>query len=582
MTSNEHEEAYEALIQFLYRAPIGLLQIQRDGHIEMLNPMSAQLLMPLSPDGNLENFFDVIQLSAPELKGMCQQFSEKNGVICDAIRIKPATSQHAMRVPEVLSVGMLKVDDNNVMVVVTDVTQEVEREQRNLARRIDSATRIDALTRLPNRIAVRDMLQQTMQRIKTLTNDVSAVLQINFDRFKQVNDSFGNATGDEAIRLVAQRLRSAVRSNSRPAAQIFMPEPVARVGADEFVVLLDSINDFSVVEVVAKRLLNLLEKPYHIGQNEIIASFSIGIVSLSGNISDVDEILGDASIATSAAKANGGAQFVVFEESMREVAARRGGIESELRIGLEQEQLFIVYQPVVGFLSDGLIDRSTGVEALIRWQHPEHGVVGPVNFIEIAEKSNLINVLGRYVLRKACSDFMEWKVSLGALAPRLLAVNLSRAQLAQDNFDTTLSDILRETNMPPEQLQLEITESFAAQDADIQSQLRKLKKLGVKLALDDFGTGYSSLSSLHLLPIDTVKIDRSFVSLADTSAHHEILIEVTVKVARSLGMTTVAEGIETEGQSRIVQQYGCDKGQGYLFSKPLVASELLKWIVAPT
>jgi EAL domain-containing protein (putative c-di-GMP-specific phosphodiesterase class I) len=293
-----------------------------------------------------------------------------------------------------------------------------------------------------------------------------------------------------------------------------------------------------------------------------------------------DDVLRDAGIAMVAAKAEGGGRCVVFQQQMREQAARRGGVEAELRLALERDELFTVYQPVVGILpgSGTGIDRSAGVEALVRWRHPERGVVGPVEFIAIAEECGLIGAIGEQVLRTACRDFMRWQRELGALAPRLLAVNLSRAQLAQADLCDTVQAILLACAMRPEQLQLEVTESLAAQGADIQDQLRRLKQLGVKLALDDFGTGYSSLSSLHLLPVDTVKIDRSFVSLADTSFHHEVLIEATVKVARSLGMGTVAEGIETEAQAAVVRRQGCDKGQGYLYSRPLTSELLIEWL----
>ena len=292
-------------------------------------------------------------------------------------------------------------------------------------------------------------------------------------------------------------------------------------------------------------------------------------------------MLRDASIAMALAK-SGGRGYVVFEQSMRERAVRRGDIEGDLRRALQDGQLFVLYQPVVGLLPDGRIDCSTGVEALVRWQHPQRGVVPPLEFIEVAEECGLIGALGDFVLERACSDFVAWQNTLGGTAPRLLAVNLSRAQLAQTGFAARVAEILQATGMQACQLQLEVTESLAAQDDQVQKRLHELKALGIKLALDDFGTGYSSLASLHLLPVDTVKIDRSFVSQSDTSAHHRVLIEATVKVARSLGMDTVAEGIETAAQARVVNELQCDKGQGYLYSRPLASTALIEWICAST
>jgi EAL domain-containing protein (putative c-di-GMP-specific phosphodiesterase class I) len=265
---------------------------------------------------------------------------------------------------------------------------------------------------------------------------------------------------------------------------------------------------------------------------------------------------------------------------MRERAAHRADIESDLRQALLHDQLFVVYQPVVGLRADGGTDLSAGVEALVRWQHPVRGVVPPIEFIQVAEESGLIGALGDFVLRRACSDFMGWQRELGENAPRLLAVNLSRAQLAQPDWPATVREVLDKNGMRPAQLQLEVTESLAAQDQQVQQRLHELKAIGITLALDDFGTGYSSLSSLHQLPVDTVKIDRSFVCQADTSQHHRVLIEATVKVAQSLGMNTVAEGIETEAQAAAVRDQQCAKGQGYLFSRPLSSGALLDWLRA--
>jgi EAL domain-containing protein (putative c-di-GMP-specific phosphodiesterase class I) len=266
---------------------------------------------------------------------------------------------------------------------------------------------------------------------------------------------------------------------------------------------------------------------------------------------------------------------------MQQRAMQRSGLESDLRQALALGEFFVVYQPVVGLqgAGDGF-DRAAGVEALVRWQHPRRGLVPPAAFIGVAEECGLIGELGGFVLATACRQFVEWQAALGSRAPRLLAVNLSRGQLAQAGFLASVEAALTASGMPPAQLQLEVTESLAAQDEGVRDSLMALKALGLTLALDDFGTGYSSLASLHLLPVDTVKIDRSFVSEAVTSAHHRVLIEATVRVARSLRMGTVAEGIETEGQAAVVRELGCQKGQGYLFSKPLAAADLALWLQA--
>jgi EAL domain-containing protein (putative c-di-GMP-specific phosphodiesterase class I) len=243
---------------------------------------------------------------------------------------------------------------------------------------------------------------------------------------------------------------------------------------------------------------------------------------------------------------------------------------------VQADELFVVYQPVVS-LRTGRIE---AVEALVRWQHPVRGLVSPVDFIGIAEETGLIVDVGAFVLREACRQFMRWQRQHGARAPGLMAVNLSRGQLPHPSLVDDVAALLAETGMRPAQLQLEVTESMAAQDAAVQMRLRELKRLGLTLALDDFGTGYSSLASLHQLPIDVLKIDRSFVSQLETSPHHRVLVEATVRVAQSLSLRTVAEGIETEAQAAMLAAMQCDKGQGYHFAQPLRVAAFDAWLGA--
>jgi EAL domain-containing protein (putative c-di-GMP-specific phosphodiesterase class I) len=273
------------------------------------------------------------------------------------------------------------------------------------------------------------------------------------------------------------------------------------------------------------------------------------------------------------AKRAGRGRWVMFNNSMHERLVRALEVEHDLRRALKDDELFVVYQPVVDMSDSAMV----GVEALVRWRHPQRGLVSPVEFIGIAEECGLIEAVGGLVLRKACQQFMQWQLSLGSAAPRQLAVNLSRAQLEREGVVDAVQAVLQGCHMPPEQLQLEITESLAAQGEHVQANLRRLKGLGVRLALDDFGTGYSSLACLHQLPVDTVKVDRSFVQHAETVEYHRVLIEATIRVARTLGMTTVAEGIETEGQAELMRTLACDRGQGYLYSRPLEPADLERW-----
>jgi EAL domain-containing protein (putative c-di-GMP-specific phosphodiesterase class I) len=301
---------------------------------------------------------------------------------------------------------------------------------------------------------------------------------------------------------------------------------------------------------------------------------SIGIVTSELGVKDADTVMRDADTAMYEAKRAGRGRHVVFHPSMHEKVARSASLEQDLRAGLPAGQLFPVYQPIVN-LHDGEV---VAVEALARWQHPVRGSVPPVEFIPVAEETGLIAAVGQQILERACTDFMRWRNTLGDRAPTMIAVNLSRAQLLDDTLIDDVRAAIGRSGIDPACLQLEITESLAAQDAGIQAALHRLKALGVTLALDDFGTGYSSLACLHQLPIDTVKIDRSFVRDAQQSDYHRVLIEATVQVARSLGLGTVAEGVETEGQMALMRSLRCGKAQGFLFSRPLGVADLERWV----
>jgi diguanylate cyclase (GGDEF)-like protein len=535
--------------------------------------------MPLVRDGSMDNLFTVLQGVAPQLRELAENFGEASGAVCEGLRLQLGESA-TPGAPQWLSLSVLKLDPARLMAVVTDATHEVQREQERLARRLKTAARTDALTRMPNREALLEQVQQMLGRPPGGSG--FALLFMNCDRFRQINDALGQAAGDRLLVQIGERIRATLR----PPSDHIDPasgggQMAARVGADEFAVLLDGLRRREDAERIAARLLEALARPHELpGGQAITCKLSMGLVWGANASGFAGEMLRDASIAMVEAKRAGGDFCTVFEPAMRERAAHRADIESDLRQALLHDQLFVVYQPVVGLRADGGTDLSAGVEALVRWQHPVRGVVPPIEFIQVAEESGLIGALGDFVLGRACSDFMGWQRELGENAPRLLAVNLSRAQLAQPDWPATVREVLEENGMRPAQLQLEVTESLAAQDQQVQQRLHELKAIGITLALDDFGTGYSSLSSLHQLPVDTVKIDRSFVCQADTSQHHRVLIEATVKVAQSLGMSTVAEGIETEAQAAAVRDQQCAKGQGYLFSRPLTSGALLDWLRA--
>ncbi len=587
--------AHEALMEFLYHAPIGLVQTTLDGEITMINPMSSQLLMPLADGGGMDNLFVLLQATAPQLRELARDAPYPGGIVCDDLRVLLEshgaghdTPSVASGVPKTLSLRVLRLDATTLMASVNDVSTAVREEHQRVAAEVRDAGRIDALTSMPNRSVVLERVEHALQRSRGDADHDFAVLFINGDRFNRVNVTLGPAAGDELLRLMAARVNGAVRLRDAVGAGLAAAagsgaggdiasgqQTAGRLGVDEFVVVLDGVRGREGAAAAAQRLVDALCKPYSIAGATVHTTASVGVAMGHRDAPDADAVLQDASLAMREAKRSGGARYCVFEPLMKERAWRRGSLEGELRLALQDGQLFVVYQPITQ-LADGSV---AGFEALVRWQHPLRGVVSPIEFIEIAEETGLIAPLGAQVLHAACHQLAAWQRELGATAPQLMSVNLSRAQIIEPTLVAEVQHALRASGIAPACLQLEITESLAAENPIIQARLHELKALGVMLALDDFGTGYSSLASLHQWPVDVIKIDRSFVSQIDTSAHHRVLVEATVRVARSLGMRTVAEGVETASQAEMLKALHCDKGQGYLYARPLPANEATQWLV---
>ncbi len=449
-------------------------------------------------------------------------------------------------------------------------------ERRQLLEQLRDAAQRDPLTRLPNRSVVLERIQRAIEHRRRHPGYGFAVLFMDVDRFKQVNDTLGHAAGDELLRQVAARVEETLRPGDAIARVESQLRTAARIGGDEFVVVLEGIRQRDEACTVAERLLQALSRPYRIDSHPVHVSASIGIVAAEQAGEDAGAVLRDCDTAMYEAKRAGRGRWTVFDASMRERLRVAVELEGELREALAQNALDVAFQPLVDLHSRALV----GVEALARWHHAELGDIPPLQFIPLAEECGLIDALGSQVLAKSCAQFARWRERFGEHAPALLAVNLSRAQLKVPGLVPEVQAMLLASGMRPEQLQLEVTESFAAQDLQVQATLRALKAAGVRLALDDFGTGYSSLACLHQLPVDTVKIDRSFVAHAGEVEYHRVLIGATVRVARALGMTTVAEGIETEEQAVLMADLACDRGQGWLFGRPMKAEALERWIEA--
>jgi diguanylate cyclase (GGDEF)-like protein len=429
---------------------------------------------------------------------------------------------------------------------------------------------VDPLTGLPNRTLFYDRLEHTWQRSQRRHEVMFAILQVGVDRFKLINESLGHRLGDLLLSHIGIALRACIRPT----------DMVARLGGDEFALLLEDIRDASSALRVVNRIQQRLVLPFNLNGHEVYSSVSVGI-TISGNQDNPPEqYLRDADIAMRRAKRHGGAGYVVFDKAMHSQAVQRLEIEMDLRKAIEHRQLEAYFQPIMR-LSDGAL---TGFEALARWRHPRMGLVPPVRFIPVAEETGQIMEIGRWMTGQACLCGTNWNQEFGSRPTAIdISVNLSPRQLGRDGLVEEIDALLEQHQFPASQLKLEITESALLENPEVAiEQLNRLRSIGVRLSLDDFGTGYSSLSYLHKLPIDLLKIDRSFVSGIDGEGHHRTFVETILNLARHLGLEVVCEGVENEEQALILRELGCDYAQGYLYSRPVAESEARILIAART
>lgn len=439
--------------------------------------------------------------------------------------------------------------------IAHDITERKRAEQQLLHNALH-----DELTNLPNRSLFLEHLRHAIERREGKRGEKSfAVLFLDFDQFKVINDSLGHMEGDNLLRLIAQRLEHSLRSG----------DIVARLGGDEFTVLLDDLDAPDETVQIAERIQADLKTPFDLSGRQVSITASIGIASGGEDYTQPEEMLRDADIAMYRAKAAGKARHQTFDSSMHEQASRRLQMEIELRRAVEKEEFSVFYQPIVDLQNGGIV----AFESLVRWNHPEKGLVSPAEFIPLAEETGLILPLGLGILRESCRRVREWQKNLPSAARLGISVNLSSKQFAQPDLVEQVAAVLGETGLAPRFLKLEITESHVMENSEAaEAMMRRLRALGIELSLDDFGTGYSSLSYLHRLPANYLKVDRSFVSRMTESDENYEIVRTIINLAQNLKMRVVAEGIETEEQMKQLKRLGCDYGQGYLFSKPLAAT----------
>jgi diguanylate cyclase (GGDEF)-like protein/PAS domain S-box-containing protein len=421
---------------------------------------------------------------------------------------------------------------------------------------------VDPLTGLRNRLYFMDRLQAVIEECSGRA-DSFAVLFLDVDRFKVVNDSLGHEAGDRLLTHIAERLQASVRGADL-SARLATPSVVARFGGDEFAVLLENLHYPANAASVAHRIVSQMEGRFEIRGQVIFATVSIGI-AMGGSGETPRDLLRNADTAMYHAKTKGKGRFEVFDDSMRERALARMELECDLRKAIDGNQFVVYYQPEVSLVTG----RVVGYEALIRWNHPQRGLVMPGEFLPLAEETGLILPLGRLVMREACRQMAEWQRNYPQQPPLAVSVNVSSRELGDPELVSAVARVLKDTRLNPGSLRIEVTESSILEDHDLTAAtLRRLQQLKVSLEIDDFGTGYSSLSRLHEFPFATVKIDRSFVKDLDIEAGSAHLVETILRMAKSLGLSVVAEGIETREQLSKLAELGCGYGQGYYFSRP--------------
>lgn len=444
-------------------------------------------------------------------------------------------------------------DSLHLILQIQDITGRKSAEQRLVHDAFH-----DPLTGLPNRAFLMDQLGASLAQAKRHTNHLFAVLFLDLDRFKIINDSIGHMMGDELLVGIAERLSTCLRPG----------DVVARLGGDEFTILLRKVRSSREAIEVAERVQKEVALPFNLGGYEAFTTASIGIALYDSSYERHEDMLRDADTAMYHAKTQGKARHALFHKGMHAHAMNLLHMENDMRRAIDRKEFFIEYQPIVS-LQSGIL---SGFEALVRWQHPERGLIGPADFIPMAEEAGYIEPIGQWVLREACTQMRSWHQRFSANLPLSIAVNLSSKEFMNSNLLDHVVQTLDATGMDPRTLKLEITESGVMENIEVVStMLERLRTHGIELSIDDFGTGYSSLSYLHRLPINTLKIDRSFVNRLGEDNENKEIVRTIVVLAQNLGMGVVAEGVETQKQLGRLRELNCESGQGFLFSRPLSA-----------
>jgi diguanylate cyclase (GGDEF)-like protein/PAS domain S-box-containing protein len=546
------EEKYRGIFE---DSVIGIFQATLDRRLVSINRTLAQMH---GYDSSEEMMEDVSRRS-PQLFVDPSRMTEMVQVVAEGGTVRGAELEIYRRdgTTKWVRMNLRGIRDANGKVVLREGTVEDITEYKAAAERIKFLAYYDALTELPQRALLQDRLEHALAAARRRHEKI-ALLFLDLDRFKSVNDSFGHSFGDIVLKAVSQRLKACAREQ----------DTVARVGGDEFLILLSGVKDAADAAIAADRIMSAMNASIVLQGHSFSVGCSIGLSMYPEHGMDGETLIKNADAAMYCAKEAGRGNVRFFTDEMNAQAVERLAMDKNLRLALDRKEFFLVYQPQMEIESG----KITGFEALIRWQHPEMGLVPPDRFISVAENNGLILPIGEWVLRTACSQARAWQDAGLCAVP--VAVNVSAVQFRQESFCALVRRVLQETGLPPHYLELELTESFLMSNADETLYvLRELKEMGVKLAIDDFGTGYSSLSYLRQFPVDKLKIDKSFIRDAMEDCGDAAITTAIISMTKSLRLKVIAEGVENEAQLFFLREHCCDEIQGYYFSKPLSVGE---------
>jgi diguanylate cyclase (GGDEF)-like protein/PAS domain S-box-containing protein len=548
----------DPLLETLFeRASDGFLVCGTDGKVLSCNPAAAQLI------GDDVEAIEGLHVSTLFAQGKSdKRFSLHAGAA--KLRARDGSSRPVqLHLTEYTASGTL-----HVLVRVRDASERHEAHER-----LKQLANYDSLTGLPNRLLFRDRLAQAMARAKRQGRSM-ALMFLDLDRFKLVNDELGHEAGDLLLRHVAKTLTGCLREADSVARDDAALHTLSRLGGDEFTLIVENVGSAEDAAHVARRMLEALAEPFVIGEEELVVTASIGISMYPTDDVDIDTLIRHTDMAMYRSKSLGRATYSFFSEDLTAAVTARVSLEGSLRRAVEREEFMLHFQPKADLRSG----KVTGVEALVRWHRPGHGLVPPDRFVSVLEDTGLILPVGAWVIRAACEQLAAWD-RLG-LPPLRLAVNLSARQFRHLYLASLVEDSLRQNAIDPQRLEIELTESLLMEDNEsTRAMLESFRRLGVRLAIDDFGTGHSSLSYIRRFAIDTLKIDRSFVQSLPDNSEDTAICSAVIALGRNMKMCVVAEGVETLEQAQVLRELGCDEVQGYWISRPMPGADFASWFM---